>query len=100
MPVLTYVGAYDPKQISAAIRRELLRDGQVFFVHNRVESIERVAAQAARPGPRGAHRHRPRPDERARPRADHRRLLGEALRRAGLAPRSSSPAWTSPTPTR
>ena len=44
-PVLTYVGAYDPKQISAAIRRELLRDGQVFFVHNRVDSIERAAAR-------------------------------------------------------
>ena len=44
-PVLTYVGAYDDKQIAAAIRRELLRDGQVFFVHNRVESIERVAAR-------------------------------------------------------
>ena len=44
-PILTYVGAYDPKQISAAVRRELLRDGQVFFVHNRVESIERVAAK-------------------------------------------------------
>ena len=39
------MGAYDPKQISAAIRRELLRDGQVFFVHNRVESIDRVAAK-------------------------------------------------------
>ena len=45
LPILTYVGAYDPKQISAAIRRELLRDGQVFFVHNRVESIDRVAAK-------------------------------------------------------
>ncbi len=44
-PVLTYVGAYEPKQISAAIRRELLREGQVFFVHNRVESIERTAAK-------------------------------------------------------
>ncbi len=42
-PVLTYVGPYDDKQIAAAIRRELLRDGQVFFVHNRVESIERAA---------------------------------------------------------
>ena len=42
-PVLTYVGLYDDKQIAAAIRRELLRDGQVFFVHNRVESIERAA---------------------------------------------------------
>ena len=42
-PVLTYVGPYDTKQVAAAIRRELLRDGQVFFVHNRVESIDRVS---------------------------------------------------------
>ena len=44
-PVLTFVGAYDEKQIAAAIRRELLRDGQVFFVHNRVQSIKKVAAR-------------------------------------------------------
>ena len=44
-PVLTFVGAYDEKQIAAAIRRELLREGQVFFVHNRVDSIERAAAR-------------------------------------------------------
>jgi transcription-repair coupling factor (superfamily II helicase) len=44
-PVLTLVGPYDEKQIAAAIRRELLRDGQVFFVHNRVSSINRVAAR-------------------------------------------------------
>ncbi len=42
-PVLTFVGPYDEKQITAAIHRELLRDGQVFFIHNRVESINRVA---------------------------------------------------------
>ena len=42
-PVLTYVGPYDDKQIGAAIHRELLRDGQVFYLHNRVESIERAA---------------------------------------------------------
>jgi len=42
-PVLTYVGSYDEKQVGAAIRRELLRDGQVFYVHNRVSSIERAA---------------------------------------------------------
>ncbi|GDY29873.1 transcription-repair coupling factor [Gandjariella thermophila] len=42
-PILTYVGAYDEKQVAAAIRRELLRDGQVFFVHNRVSTIERAA---------------------------------------------------------
>ncbi|MBM6979717.1 MAG: transcription-repair coupling factor [Actinomyces succiniciruminis] len=46
-PILTYVGAYETKQVSAAIRRELLRDGQVFFVHNRVEDIESVAARLA-----------------------------------------------------
>ena len=46
-PVLTFVGAYDEKQVAAAIRRELLRDGQVFFVHNRVSSIRKVAAQIA-----------------------------------------------------
>ena len=44
-PVLTFVGPYDEKQITAAIRRELLREGQVFYVHNRVESIERTAAR-------------------------------------------------------
>src|SRR5581483_10200204 len=43
-PVLTFVGAYDPRQVTAAVRRELLRDGQVFFVHNRVSSIRKVAA--------------------------------------------------------
>jgi transcription-repair coupling factor (superfamily II helicase) len=46
-PVLTSVGPYDERQIAAAIRRELLRDGQVFFVHNRVSSINRVAARIA-----------------------------------------------------
>jgi len=44
-PVLTFVGAYDEKQISAAIRRELLREGQVFYIHNRVESIDKAAAR-------------------------------------------------------
>ncbi|MCU0264563.1 MAG: transcription-repair coupling factor [Actinomycetia bacterium] len=44
-PVLTFVGAYDERQTAAAIRRELLREGQVFYVHNRVESIDRVAAR-------------------------------------------------------
>jgi transcription-repair coupling factor (superfamily II helicase) len=44
-PVLTFVGGYDARQVGAAIRRELLREGQVFYVHNRVESIDRAAAQ-------------------------------------------------------
>jgi transcription-repair coupling factor (superfamily II helicase) len=44
-PVLTYVGAWDDKQMAAAIRRELLRDGQVFVIHNRVQSIDKAAAK-------------------------------------------------------
>ena len=44
-PVLTYVGAWEAKQVAAAIRRELLRDGQVFYLHNRVESIDRAATR-------------------------------------------------------
>ena len=44
-PVLTFVGPYEEKQIAAAVRRELLREGQVFYVHNKVESIERAAAR-------------------------------------------------------
>lgn len=44
-PVLTYVGAYEDRQVVAAVRRELLRDGQVFYIHNRVSSIEKAAAR-------------------------------------------------------
>jgi transcription-repair coupling factor (superfamily II helicase) len=44
-PILTYVGPYDDQAVSAAIRRELLREGQVFYVHNRVQSIERAVAR-------------------------------------------------------
>ena len=44
-PVLTYVGPHDDKQIAAALRRELLRDGQAFYIHNRVSSIDAAAAR-------------------------------------------------------
>jgi transcription-repair coupling factor (superfamily II helicase) len=42
-PILTYVGPAEDAQIAAAIHRELLRDGQIFYLHNRVESIDRTA---------------------------------------------------------
>jgi len=44
-PILTYVGEYDERVAVEAIRRELLREGQVFWVHNRVQSIEECAAR-------------------------------------------------------
>jgi len=46
-PILTYIGAYNDQQVAAAIRRELIREGQVFFVHNRVSTIEKVANDLA-----------------------------------------------------
>ncbi|MGH2525771.1 MAG: DEAD/DEAH box helicase, partial [Actinomycetota bacterium] len=42
-PVLTYVGQYDEGLALGAVRRELLREGQVFWVHNRVATIDRQA---------------------------------------------------------
>jgi len=46
-PVLTFAGPYDEAQVTAAIRRELLREGQVFYVHNRVQSIDKAASRIA-----------------------------------------------------
>jgi transcription-repair coupling factor (superfamily II helicase) len=46
-PVLTFAGPYDTNQVRAAIRRELAREGQVFYIHNRVQSIEKTAQQLA-----------------------------------------------------
>ena len=42
-PILTFVGEYDERVAVEAIRRELLREGQVFWVHNRVNSIDTAA---------------------------------------------------------
>ena len=42
-PVRTYVGPYDEDLVQRAIERELERDGQVFFLHNRIETLPEVA---------------------------------------------------------
>ena len=42
-PILTHVGEYREAAVVEAVRRELLREGQVFFVHNRVTDIDQVA---------------------------------------------------------
>ena len=42
-PILTYVGEDDDRAVAEAIRRELLREGQAFFVHNQVKDIDFVA---------------------------------------------------------
>ena len=50
-PILTYVGPYDPQAAAAAVRRELLREGQVFYVHNRIGTIEHAAARLREAAP-------------------------------------------------
>ncbi len=44
-PVFTVVGEHNERLVEDAIRRELARDGQAFFVHNRVQTIDRVAGR-------------------------------------------------------
>ncbi|MEO7398988.1 MAG: transcription-repair coupling factor, partial [Ilumatobacteraceae bacterium] len=44
-PILTFVGEYDERVAVESIRRELLREGQVFWVHNRVQSIDLCASR-------------------------------------------------------
>ena len=47
-PVVTVVQPFDERQVELAIRRELLRDGQVFYVHNQVDTIDDAAAGVTR----------------------------------------------------
>jgi transcription-repair coupling factor len=44
LPIATHVGPYNPKIVKQAIQREMERGGQIYFVHNRVHSIEGIAA--------------------------------------------------------
>ncbi len=50
-PILTHVGEFEEAAASEAIRRELLREGQVFYVHNRVQDIDAVAERVHRMAP-------------------------------------------------
>lgn len=48
LPIVTHVGAHDDKLVRQAILREMDRGGQVYFVHNRVQSIDMVADRVRR----------------------------------------------------
>jgi len=48
LPVITHVGPYDPRLVRQAILRELDRGGQIFFVHNRVMTIDTIRKQLER----------------------------------------------------
>jgi transcription-repair coupling factor (superfamily II helicase) len=51
LPVITHVGPYNERLVRQAIQRELDRDGQVFFVHNRVQTIEVIHEKLKRLAP-------------------------------------------------
>jgi transcription-repair coupling factor (superfamily II helicase) len=73
MPIITHVLPWVDEVIEDAIHRELDRGGQVFFVHNRVQSLGAVGnASAARA--RREHRHGARPDAARRARRAHARV--------------------------
>ncbi len=48
LPIATYVAEWDDRLVRDAILHELDRGGQVYFVHNRVQNIEQIAAQVRR----------------------------------------------------
>ena len=95
-PILTYVGEEDERAVAEAIRRELLREGQVFFVHNRVQRHRGRGGPAARARARGPRRGRPRPDGRGHASSRSSSTSGRASSTCWSAPRSSSRASTCP----
>jgi superfamily II DNA or RNA helicase len=66
LAIKTFVRSEGSSVIREAVLRELKRGGQVYFLHNEVETIQNRAQPARRAAARGAHRGRPRPDARAR----------------------------------
>jgi transcription-repair coupling factor (superfamily II helicase) len=53
LPIKTHVGAYDDRLVREAVLREIERNGQIFFVHNRVHSIAMVANRLSNLIPEG-----------------------------------------------
>ena len=46
--IITYISEFDDALIAEAIRKELRRQGQIFFVHNNIQSIDRIAGKLKR----------------------------------------------------
>ncbi|MGD9289734.1 MAG: helicase-related protein, partial [Desulfobacterales bacterium] len=46
--IITYISEFDDALIADAIRKELRRKGQIFFVHNNIQSIDRIAGKLKR----------------------------------------------------
>ena len=98
-PVRTFVGSFDDDLAIGAVRRELLREGQIFWVHNRVATIDREAGRLSSCCPmRGSWW---RTGRWTRTSSNARWSgSGSGTPTSWCARRSSSPAWTCRTPTR
>jgi transcription-repair coupling factor (superfamily II helicase) len=62
IPVETFICPYDERIIRDAVNRELNRQGQVYFLHNRVSTIEKGRASPWRAMSEGSRHRRARPD--------------------------------------
>ena len=68
-PIRTYVGEFDDELVKQALEREVAREGQAFYLHNRVETIDEAAERLRQLVPGASLPRRARPDARARARA-------------------------------
>ena len=82
-PVRTHVGPYDEDLVKRAIVREKERGGQVFFLHNRIDTLHETAERLRAALPRRPLRRGTRADGRARARGDDARLRPRRARRPG-----------------
>ena len=100
LAIQTNVVKFDAQVIARAIRSEMARGGQVFFVHNRIESIFSMGNLIQRLVPEARGRDRPRPDGRAHPRDARCSTSWRTRPTCCSRRRSSRTASTSRTPTR
>jgi transcription-repair coupling factor (superfamily II helicase) len=84
LAIKTFVRNEGNGVIREAVLRELKRGGQVYFLHNEVETIQNRREALERAAARGAHRRRPRPDARARAGTRDARVRAAALQRAAV----------------
>ena len=84
LAVKTFVLEWNETIVREALTREIRRGGQIYFVHNTIETIEKTAQAIRELVPEASVAVGPRADARARSRAAHARFLSSALQRAGL----------------
>ena len=93
LAIHTVVAHFQPELIRSALELELGRGGQVYFLHNRVDSIWARAACIQELVPSAPHRRRPRPDGRGGAGKDHAQVHAARVSTSSSAPQLSKTAW-------